>query len=37
MLQLEIRIVIDGYGLSRLANTAGGEVNKQIRQQVQFF
>lgn len=37
MLQFEMRIVIEEYGLSRLANTACGEVNKQIRQQVQFF
>lgn len=32
-----MRIVIEEYGLRRLANTACGEVNKQIRQQVQFF
>lgn len=34
MLQLEMGIVIEGYGLTRLGNTASGEVNKQIRQQV---
>lgn len=34
MLQLEMGIVIEGYGLTRLANTASEEVKKQIRQQV---
>lgn len=29
-----MEIVMEGYGLSRLANAAYGEANKQIRQEV---
>lgn len=34
MLLIKMEIVIERYGLSRLAGTAHGAANKQIRQQV---
>lgn len=36
MLHLKMEMIIEGSGLSRLANTAYGEANKEIGQRFSF-